>query len=65
MVLLSGYLGVALAYNDFTTVQFIIAMIFIPPLGAIVEAKAPHTLDNPFIAAIVGIAATAILYIPW
>ena len=59
MVLLSGYLGVGLAYSQYTTWQFVIAMVFIPPLGCVVEAKAPHTLDNP------SIACTAILYIPW
>eukprot|EP00485_Elphidium_margaritaceum_P002584 CAMPEP_0202694946 /NCGR_PEP_ID=MMETSP1385-20130828/8670_1 /ASSEMBLY_ACC=CAM_ASM_000861 /TAXON_ID=933848 /ORGANISM="Elphidium margaritaceum" /LENGTH=387 /DNA_ID=CAMNT_0049350887 /DNA_START=75 /DNA_END=1238 /DNA_ORIENTATION=- len=64
MVLLSGYLGVLVAQSQYSTWQFVIAMIFIPPLGTVVEAKAPHTLDNPFIAIIVGVAATSILYIP-
>ena len=63
MVLISGYLGVAFTWNDYTTLQFIIAMIIIQPLGCIVEEKAPHTLDNPFIALIIGVVATAILYI--
>eukprot|EP01083_Nonionella_stella_P262660 892960_1 len=64
MVLLSGYVGVALAYPAYTMWQFVIAMVIVPPIGCIVEAKAPHTLDNPFIAAITGIVATSILYIP-
>eukprot|EP01083_Nonionella_stella_P146358 460203_1 len=66
MVLLSGYLGVAVVYSmaRYTMWQFVIAMVIVPPIGCIVEAKAPHTLDNPFIAAIVGIVATSILYIP-
>ena len=65
MVLLSGYLGVSFAWGDYTPWQFVIAMIIVPPVGCIVEAKAPHTLDNPFIGVIVGIVATSILYIPW
>ncbi len=65
MVLLSGYLGVGFAFNGYTRWQFIIAMIIVPPLGCIVEAKAPHSMDNPFIALIVGVVATAILYIPY
>merc|ERR1712129_684183 len=65
MVLLSGFVGVAAALNDFTTWQFIAAMIIIPPLGTIVEAKAPHTLDNPFIVLFVGAASFGILQIPY
>eukprot|EP01084_Bolivina_argentea_P086107 155646_1 len=62
MVLLSGYIGVALCYNQYTMWQFIIAMLIVPPVGCITEAKAPHTMDNPFIALIVGSVATVILY---
>ena len=51
MVLLSGFLAliyVMIAYNEYTLGQFIIALVFVPIIGTIVEAKAPHTLDNPF-----------------
>eukprot|EP00483_Globobulimina_turgida_P012111 UN12133 len=63
MVLLSGYLGVGVAYSAYTLNQFIIAMAVVPIIGTVVEAKAPHTLDNPCITLFVGIAATLPLYI--
>lgn len=64
MVLLSGYLGCVLAKTGYTDYQFLFAMILIPPIGCIVEAKSPHTLDQPLISLVVGIVAIAISYIP-
>ena len=61
MVFLSGVIGVACAHEEFTRWQLLAAFLIIPMLGTIVEAKAPHTLDNPFIVFFVGGASVGIL----
>ncbi len=35
--------------NNFTTPQFIIALIAVPAVATLAEAKSPHTMDSPFI----------------
>merc|ERR1712083_975073 len=45
-----GVIAVAICFDAFTTIQFVIAIVVIPILETVVEAKAPHTLDNPFIS---------------
>jgi len=46
-VWLSAYLGVLIAISAFTTTQFIIALIVIPPFSTLAEAFSPHTVDAP------------------
>ena len=64
MVWLSGIIAVGFNFEEFTTIQFIIGMLVIPVMGTVVEAKAPHTLDNPFIVLFVGITVMAVAAIP-
>ena len=64
MVWLSGFLAVGMHYSEFTTMQFVIGMIVIPIVGIVTEAKAPHTMDNPFIVLFVGFTVMAVAAIP-
>jgi len=64
MVWLSGIVAVAFNFEEFTTIQFVIGMVVIPLMGTVVEAKAPHTLDNPFIVLFVGATVMAVAAIP-
>jgi len=41
---------VAANYHAFSTSQFWITMLVLPPMMNIAEAKAPHTNDGPFLA---------------
>ena len=45
-------------------IQFVIGMIVIPIVGTVTEAKAPHTMDNPFIVLFVGFTVMAVAAIP-
>ena len=64
MVWLSGFVAVGMNYSEFSTIQFVIGMLVIPIVGTVSEAKAPHTMDNPFIVLFVGITVMLIAAIP-
>ena len=64
MVWLSGIVAVGFNFEEFSTIQFIIGMLVIPVMGTVVEAKAPHTMDNPFIVLFVGVTVMAVASIP-
>lgn len=64
MVWISGVVAVAVNHNEFTRVQMIIAFIIIPIIGTMTEAKAPHTLDNPFIILLVGLSVLIVILLP-
>ncbi len=45
-----------IVYRDsFTANQFIVAMLTVPVISTLAEAKSPHTWDSPFIFAATGI----------
>lgn len=46
-VLLASIIVIIVFHSSFTQLQFIIALIFIPPLMTLVEAFSPHTWDTP------------------
>jgi phytol kinase len=48
-VLITGFVAVAMHYEYFTTIQFILAMLFIPIIMTLTEAYSPHTWDTPFL----------------
>ena len=51
MVFLSGFVAllfVYFAYGEYSWPQLLFAMMTVPIIGTVVEAKAPHTMDNPF-----------------
>ena len=64
MVWISGIVAVGFNFAEFSTIQFVIAMVIIPIVGTVTEAKAPHTMDNPFIVLFVGITVMLIAAIP-
>ena len=64
MVWRSGIVGVAINFGTFTTIQFVIAMVVIPVIGTVTEAKAPHTMDNPFITLFCGLSVLIIASLP-
>jgi phytol kinase len=48
-VYITSLVVVSAFYNDFNTTQFILTMVLLPPIMTITEAKAPHTMDTPFL----------------
>ena len=48
-VLITGFVAVAMHYEYFTTIQFILSMLFIPIIMTLTEAYSPHTWDTPFL----------------
>ncbi len=48
-VLITGFVAVAMHYEYFTTIQFILSMLFIPMIMTLTEAYSPHTWDTPFL----------------
>ena len=49
-VLITGFIVIAYHVNDFdTTLQFALAMLFVPILMTLTEAYSPHTWDTPFL----------------
>jgi len=64
MVWLAGVVVVSAYYHVFSTIQLIIALIVIPIVGTVTEAKAPHTLDNPLIIFFVGVSVLLVAAIP-
>ena len=48
-VLITGFVTVAMHYEYFTTIQFILSMLFIPIIMTLTEAYSPHTWDTPFL----------------
>jgi len=48
-VLITGFLVIGMHYEYFTTIQFILSMLFIPIIMTLTEAYSPHTWDTPFL----------------
>ena len=48
-VLITGFVVIAMHYEYFTTLQFILAMLFVPIIMTLTEAYSPHTWDTPFL----------------
>ena len=56
IVFLVAVIVVALFQNHFNASQFIVALLTVPILSTLAEAKSPHTWDSPFIFLFTGIA---------
>ena len=48
-VLISGFIIIAMHVDYFTTLQFALAMLFVPIIMTLTEAYSPHTWDTPFL----------------
>jgi len=48
-VLITGFVVIAMHYEYFTPLEFILAMLFIPIIMTLTEAYSPHTWDTPFL----------------
>jgi len=48
-VLITGFVVIAMHYEYFTLLEFILAMLFIPIIMTLTEAYSPHTWDTPFL----------------
>ena len=48
-VLITGFVVIAMHYEYFTSLQFILAMLFVPIIMTLTEAYSPHTWDTPFL----------------
>ena len=51
MVFLSGVVAILyvyFAYGEYSIAQLAMVLISVPIIATVVEAKAPHSLDNPF-----------------
>jgi dolichol kinase len=55
-VFLVSLMVILLYHNGFNSFQFLIALIVVPVTATLAEAKAPHTIDSPFIFFFTGIA---------
>ncbi len=56
-----GVAAVLLTRGVYSGAQFATAMAIVPLAGAVAEARSPHTLDAPFVAAVCGLALFAIM----
>ena len=48
-VLITGFIVILMHIEYFSTIQFILAMLFIPIIMTLTEAYSPHTWDTPFL----------------
>ena len=48
-VLITGFIVIVMHIEYFSTIQFILAMLFIPIIMTLTEAYSPHTWDTPFL----------------
>ena len=48
-VLITGFIVVAMHFDYFTTIQFVLAMLIVPIVMTLTEAYSPHTWDTPFL----------------
>ncbi len=48
-VLITGFVVIAMHYEYFTPLEFILAMLLIPIIMTLTEAYSPHTWDTPFL----------------
>jgi phytol kinase len=55
-VFVVGVLAIVAYHTSFSTLQFIIALLFVPTVATLAEAKSPHTWDSPFIFLFTGIS---------
>lgn len=60
-VFLSGVGAVAVMYDSFTALQFILMILIFPIAMTITEAKSPHTWDNPFMHLVGGLITVFII----
>ena len=51
---------ICLFHSHFNQLQFIVALLTIPFVSTLAEAKSPHTWDSPFIFLFTGIALLAV-----
>lgn len=62
-VFLTAVLTVVLFHAHFTQTQFIVALLIVPVISTLAEARAPHTWDSPFIFFFTGITLAGIYMI--
>jgi len=48
-VLITGFIVVAMYFDYFTPIQFVLAMLIVPIVMTLTEAYSPHTWDTPFL----------------
>jgi len=48
-VLITGFIVVAMYFDYFTPIQFVLAMLVVPIVMTLTEAYSPHTWDTPFL----------------
>lgn len=60
-VFLSGVGAIAVMYDYFTPLQFVLMILILPLAMAITEAKSPHTWDNPFMHLVGGLVTVFVI----